>query len=494
MTNLNPTPGWDAVPQLETTTQALGGPGGPMNSQAQALLNRTEWLKGNDDAVLAGAKSYADNGDTATLQAANAHADAAAGAATPADGSVTDAKLAQTSAAYIITQNAWTLKRFGAKGDGVTDDTQAIIAAFSSGEKYIEGDAGTFAISGAIPVSSDGFSFQGKGQFQTIFQSHDAAAPGIQIASGLTGVKVGGFQIAKAMGQVSAGDAVTVLGTSQNCELFDILAIGFYQGFVVGTTDWGVMRLCTASKNWSNGFRFSNVSTYAPVQWQVDGIFAGQNNGHGVYVQSTPGPGQPLVLGAWHNVQTYANNGFALILEGSSDCAINDLRLSQFFFGNDAAGEVYIDAFGTNNRIENGMIEEASKGRSGPTLGTQNPGTGSSVHVGPNEVDFSVSNTTITQSAMSGIDVYGGDVNIANVNINYAGAISPTGTAAVSVVNGVAIITGGRFRNNPYGFSVSSTGAIVASGCDLNGNTNGPTYGVTSTSKITGCLPLTANN
>lgn len=45
MTNLTSTPGWDAVPQLETTTLALGGPGGPMNSQAQALLNRTELLK-----------------------------------------------------------------------------------------------------------------------------------------------------------------------------------------------------------------------------------------------------------------------------------------------------------------------------------------------------------------------------------------------------------------------------------------------------------------
>lgn len=35
------------VPQLETTTQALGGPGGPMNEQAQALLDRTEWLYNN---------------------------------------------------------------------------------------------------------------------------------------------------------------------------------------------------------------------------------------------------------------------------------------------------------------------------------------------------------------------------------------------------------------------------------------------------------------
>ncbi|QPB08627.1 pectin lyase activity [Burkholderia phage Mica] len=44
MTNLTPNPGWDDVPQLETTTKAQGGVGGPMNAQAQALVNRTEAL------------------------------------------------------------------------------------------------------------------------------------------------------------------------------------------------------------------------------------------------------------------------------------------------------------------------------------------------------------------------------------------------------------------------------------------------------------------
>lgn len=44
MANLTPTPGWDDVLQLETTTTATGGPGGIMNSQAQSLLNRTEKL------------------------------------------------------------------------------------------------------------------------------------------------------------------------------------------------------------------------------------------------------------------------------------------------------------------------------------------------------------------------------------------------------------------------------------------------------------------
>lgn len=44
MANLTPTPSFDPVVQLETTTVALGGAGAPMNLQAQALLNRTQYL------------------------------------------------------------------------------------------------------------------------------------------------------------------------------------------------------------------------------------------------------------------------------------------------------------------------------------------------------------------------------------------------------------------------------------------------------------------
>lgn len=45
MTNLNATSDWGAVPQIEVTTPLRGGPGGALNGQAQALLNRTERLK-----------------------------------------------------------------------------------------------------------------------------------------------------------------------------------------------------------------------------------------------------------------------------------------------------------------------------------------------------------------------------------------------------------------------------------------------------------------
>lgn len=53
MANLTPVDSFDDVIQLETNTVALGGVGGIMNAQAQALLNRTAYLKGVSDALIA---------------------------------------------------------------------------------------------------------------------------------------------------------------------------------------------------------------------------------------------------------------------------------------------------------------------------------------------------------------------------------------------------------------------------------------------------------
>lgn len=49
--NLTPTANFDNVPQLETNNPSLGGIGGLVNAQAQALLNRIEFLKINNNAV-----------------------------------------------------------------------------------------------------------------------------------------------------------------------------------------------------------------------------------------------------------------------------------------------------------------------------------------------------------------------------------------------------------------------------------------------------------
>lgn len=61
MTNLVPAPSLDDVYQLEVTTPVLGGPGGPANSPAQALLNRTAFLDLYTASPFRVGRSYGEN-------------------------------------------------------------------------------------------------------------------------------------------------------------------------------------------------------------------------------------------------------------------------------------------------------------------------------------------------------------------------------------------------------------------------------------------------
>jgi hypothetical protein len=45
MADLIDVPQWEGVYQMETSDLVLGGPGGPSNAQAQALADRTAWLR-----------------------------------------------------------------------------------------------------------------------------------------------------------------------------------------------------------------------------------------------------------------------------------------------------------------------------------------------------------------------------------------------------------------------------------------------------------------
>lgn len=107
MSNLTPTASFDDVAQLETTTVALGGAGAPMNVQAQALLNRTQYLYVRVNSLAAVATSGDYNSlinrpalGSAAYQLSSAFATAAQGA--KADGAAQASSLAAvaTSGAY----------------------------------------------------------------------------------------------------------------------------------------------------------------------------------------------------------------------------------------------------------------------------------------------------------------------------------------------------------------------------------------------------------
>lgn len=120
MTDLTPVSSNDSVIQLENNTFALGGPGAPMNQQAQSLLNRQTFFQ-----------------------------DSLSNTADPVKGAALVGYRGRTGRAKL--DDFLSVKDFGAVGDGVTDDTAALQAAHASGINVIY-PPGNYKISAPIPV------------------------------------------------------------------------------------------------------------------------------------------------------------------------------------------------------------------------------------------------------------------------------------------------------------------------------------------------------
>lgn len=158
MADLTPVSSFDDVVQLEVNTQALGGPGGPMNAQAQALLNRTEYLKNN---LIASAIPFQQSGT----------------------GSV--ARMVQDKL-----RDRVSVKDFGAKGDGATNDTAAIqdaIAAALAGDRELFFPSGTYLCDPITITVSDYFqhlALRGEGPLSTVLKKRTGSGTGPLITLG----------------------------------------------------------------------------------------------------------------------------------------------------------------------------------------------------------------------------------------------------------------------------------------------------------------------
>jgi hypothetical protein len=115
MTDLTPVSSFDPVPELETNTVALAGPGGPMNSQGQALLNRTKFLDDKIDQVV---DDLANSTDPSKGAGMVGFKQSGVGA------------VARTVKDKLL-EGRVNVKDFGAVGDGVTDDSAAFTLAFA---------------------------------------------------------------------------------------------------------------------------------------------------------------------------------------------------------------------------------------------------------------------------------------------------------------------------------------------------------------------------
>jgi hypothetical protein len=412
----------------------------------------------------------------------------------PGNGTITDQKLSPTSVAYIITQNIWTLKRFGAKMDGVTDDTQKVLNAVNSGEKLIFADPGVCLISGTINMNVDGFRMVGAGKHQTTFMMANANLPALKVGDSLTGVELWNFTVDRNIAATSGGDGIQWLGSNSQGLLFNILCQNQWRGFALGPTDYSKALLCTAQQNFSFGFHVTNVGLGGPCQWSINQCLAQNNNSHGLFIDASTGTSGPMSLGEISEFSTFGNTGKGIIALGKASNPINGLRILSGFMGGDADDEIFLDTFGGQHKIIG--VELELNGGSNTGRGNATPPThlGHGISISANNERTQISDPNINGCSLSGIATFGSITSISNPHITNNGvAGTPSDQNGVLVGGGRVMIVGGYIADTgnltqQFGVSGGSGTVTHITGTDLTGNMVAPTTGA-GTIVASNCLP-----
>jgi hypothetical protein len=359
MSNLTPTPGWDNVVELPITTAALGGPGGPMNLQAQALTNRTEAL--NPDAAAS---------EPAALDGTETWAFKKAGVWARAKLSNIAAYIVKTATAFI--QNAAgaiaraiqdklretvSVKDFGAVGDTVlngsnafvsgADDTLAIRAALDYAATIkgcrVKLPAGRYKVSDSLGISGTGVTLEGPGEIYytlppfaynhcLIIGGVDCGAIGVRMRSDPAALRNTGYGFG-----ISVSGATNA--TVERCTLNDIPSAGVWVSASTRTRVHGNVVISPKA----DGIHFSDGAN--GFTCTENRVYASGDDAFAAVWDSGPSLSPPQ-FGTFHGNIAYGNvtgNGFNLsschnvIATGNYSYFSSSCGFSSYLWGSNTA-------------------------------------------------------------------------------------------------------------------------------------------------------------
>ena len=374
------------------------------------------------------------------------------------------------SGAGVLSANSGAIvsvKDYGAKGDGTTDDSAAFNAALAVNTTVFVPE-GVYRLASRVTVGQlDRQTLYGENSTSTILRSSSQTEPVIYVNAGVPGVSIRSMTIDRSV------TPTTGVGIDYNRigegVLDDLLVQNHLVGIRLGEAGYSRLTNSTIWKNLSHGVVMASTNT-GQLQWSLFNCLLTQNGGSGLIATTQNSTTATTSLGEWLKVSTFANSGYGMALLGKPGSGLYGVRISECFVGADGNSELYLDSYGSMHKIDSNFFELAGQGPTGPTLSNFNSNVGYGIHATANNDTILVSGNYVSGPSYSCIDLSASNSLVSGNYVENGGIALVTGErVGIRIRQGNALVTNNISRNGAgtiyqqYGF-YNDTDTVTYSG------------------------------
>lgn len=368
------------------------------------------------------------------------------------------------------------VKDFGALGDGVTDDTAAFNAALLA-HKRVYVPAGTYSLAGTINMTQSGNVLSGAGRFSTILLCTTNNLPAITVSASLNNVWVSDMSINRTPTAIAGAYGINCPSITNFSRFFNLYLENHYNGLRLGPTGFSSIDHVTVNKSQQDGVTITNAAGAGggACQWTIINTLVQFSVGRGFFVSGLGAASQPVALGEWLSVATFANSGLGIAVVGQASSPIHGFRLTNSFIGADGNSEVFLDTYGTVHKIVGNFMELPGQTTTGPTNSTPASGIGSGINISANNGDVLISGNRINGCSNSGISTSCTRVQIVGNSISNCG-VSGVQPYGILLLAGSGTISGNFCGNisgvfQTHGLFFNADLNFTVTGNDFSNNT-----------------------
>lgn len=368
------------------------------------------------------------------------------------------------------------VKQFGAKGDGVANDTTAIQSAVdylaANGLNVLFFPAGVYRVSGI--VNNSRIAFIGADIQNTVIKGIDATTPIITYNNDISFIRLENITLDREVVAISGGHGIYTTASGMGFHIENLFIKNQYDGIhLEGDIAGGYLLNSYVTNCVRDGVSIAHGNM------TIFGVYSIFNGGSGFkFYKSTGG----LYL---TRCEAFSNGGNGITLSAENKAGgdtINDVIISQCSIGLSKGNGIYLDTNGENINISDCYIEYSGHDETGTAISAKE---GILVTAANKRVD--INNCQCLWNAGAGITIYANGVKINGgiyaINSLFLNNASPGILISENVLRTTIIgvssckYEGDAASTQSFGISVlSGANEYTIIGCDVKGNGLGTIY------------------